>query len=116
MIPDATKDKRFKTNSLVTSDPHIRFYAGAPLRTSGGLKLGTLCVVDRLPRRPLHASEKQILTDLAAAVVDEMELRLSLRQAKRRGRTSPSAAEAFGSTAETEGNQVPAAARNGKEQ
>ena len=84
VITDATKDQRFADNPLVTGDPHIRFYAGAPLHLLDGPKIGTLCVIDRIPRKTLRLTEMQILTDLAAVVVDEMELRLSLRQAKRR--------------------------------
>jgi GAF domain-containing protein len=89
MVPDATKDDRFATNPLVTGDPGIRFYAGAPLRTPSGAQVGTLCVIDQLPRRALRATEQQMLTDLAAIVVDEMELRLALRQAQRQEQMSP---------------------------
>ena len=83
VVPDATKDERFATNSLVTGDPGIRFYAGAPLRTPSGVQVGTLCVIDRLPRRALLPTEQQTLSDLAAVVVDEMELRFALKQARR---------------------------------
>ena len=89
VVKDATKDERFAMNSLVTGDPGIRFYAGAPLRTPTGVQVGTLCVIDRRPRRALLPTEKQMLADLAALVVDEMELRLALRQIMRPVPMSP---------------------------
>ena len=75
VIPDTTQDKRFVNNPFVTNDPLIRFYAGAPLVAPGGEVLGTLCVMDRVPRARLSAKEEQILASLAALVVDELELR-----------------------------------------
>lgn len=83
VVPDTMKDERFSGHPFVTGEPGVRFYAGAPLRAANGSRIGTLCVVDTIPRRPLESSEKQILTDLAAVVVDELELRLATRNAKR---------------------------------
>lgn len=74
VIPDATQDARFAENPLVTGTPHIRFYAGAPLRTPDGFLLGTLCVLDTRPRR-LAAAQVRSLEDLAALVMSELELR-----------------------------------------
>jgi diguanylate cyclase (GGDEF)-like protein len=74
IVEDATRDPRFAQNPLVIDDPGIRFYAGAPLSTDEGYKLGTLCVIDRVPRR-LTAEQCVLLEDLAGLVVDEMELR-----------------------------------------
>ncbi|MEM8696820.1 MAG: EAL domain-containing protein [Pseudomonadota bacterium] len=73
-ICDATQDDRFADNPLVTGDPHIRYYAGAPLVTEHGHRLGTLCAIDTVVRRPLDARQREILERLARIVVDEIEL------------------------------------------
>lgn len=80
VVPDATVDERFAENPLVTGDPKIRFYAGAPLVTNDGLRLGTLCVIDREPRAGLGEHEAEGLQALANAVVDEFELRRANRR------------------------------------
>lgn len=77
VVPDARLDPRFSGNPLVTGDTHIRFYAGAPLRTSEGDVLGTLCVLDTEPR-DFRKDELQTLVELASVVVDELDLRLAL--------------------------------------
>ena len=77
-IQDATKDIRFADNPLVIGGPKIRFYAGAPLHTPDGLKVGTLCAIDAKPRK-LTAREHNLLLDLSQIVVDEMELRIALK-------------------------------------
>lgn len=74
-IPDTLVDPRFATNPLVTADPFIRFYAGTPLVTSDGYALGTLCVIDRVPRQ-LNTDQREALTTLGRQVVSLLELRL----------------------------------------
>jgi serine phosphatase RsbU (regulator of sigma subunit) len=85
VIEDATLDPRFADNPLVTGEPGIRFYAGAPLVTSDGHAVGTLCVVDRVPRR-LDDGQRQTLAALARQVVAQMELRRALAQSMRSAR------------------------------
>ncbi|MCP9836946.1 sensor domain-containing diguanylate cyclase [Cyanobium sp. N.Huapi 1H5] len=74
VVPDARADERFRSNPLVFADPHIRFYAGAPLQTPEGHNLGTLCVIDREPR-DLSAEQRAVLHRLAQLAMRELELR-----------------------------------------
>lgn len=76
-IPDAHADPRFVDNPLVTGPPHVRFYAGAPLRAPGGERVGTLCIIDNRPR-VLNGTDLAMLRDLADAIEAEME-RTALR-------------------------------------
>lgn len=74
VLRDASVDPRSLANPLVAGDFGLRFYVGVPLRTRDGFNLGTLCVIDHKPR-PLSETEIDQLSDLAAIVMDELELR-----------------------------------------
>lgn len=78
-VYDATGDVRFADNPLVTGSPDIRFYAGSPLVARGNQPLGTLCVIDRVPRK-LTDAQVQALETLSRNVVARLELRLQARQ------------------------------------
>jgi two-component sensor histidine kinase len=82
VVPDTTKDPRFNCNPLVTSDPHLRFYAGALLETREGLPLGTVCVLDYKPRE-LTDEQAFTLQALARQVMAHLELRRSATEAER---------------------------------
>ncbi len=73
VVPDARLDDRFRANPLVTGDPHVRFYAGMPLQTEDGHSLGTLCVIDREPRK-LSENQQLALEALGRLAVDQLEL------------------------------------------
>jgi PAS domain S-box-containing protein len=74
IVPDLAKDSRFATNPYVTSGT-ARFYAGAPVTTPGGLRIGAVCVLDIHPRPGLTDDERQTLTDLAFIVMTHVESR-----------------------------------------
>lgn len=74
VVPDARIDPRVRASPLVTGAPHIRFYAGAPLRTRTGARLGTLCVLDDRPRTT-DAKQLDQLQELASHVVGLLEQR-----------------------------------------
>jgi two-component sensor histidine kinase/PAS domain-containing protein len=79
VIPDLTRDPRSRDNPLVTGDPRIRFYAGAPIRTAQGDVLGSLCVIDTKPRPGgLTDSQSEMLRALARQVMSQLELRRAL--------------------------------------
>jgi signal transduction histidine kinase len=79
VVEQADLDPRTLANPLVAGDFGLRFYAGAPLKTAEGHRLGTICVIDRKPRE-ITAEEAETLSDLASVVVDELELRLAARR------------------------------------
>jgi signal transduction histidine kinase/CheY-like chemotaxis protein/HPt (histidine-containing phosphotransfer) domain-containing protein len=85
-VSDASADPRFQNNPLVTGELGIRFYAGFPLVGSGGLPLGTLCVIDKTPRE-ISATQLESLQSLGRLAVTQLELRRTLirnRDAQRR--------------------------------
>jgi diguanylate cyclase (GGDEF)-like protein len=72
VVNDSLEDVRFHDNPLVVTDPKIRFYAGCPIKVESGEKVGTLCIIDRKPRK-FSQQDESILRDLAAIVESELE-------------------------------------------
>lgn len=83
VVPDARLDERFADNPFVTAGPCIRFYAGAPLITPSGARLGTVCVISPEPRSTLDSRDLRRLATLAGIAANEMELRLQTAHARR---------------------------------
>lgn len=79
VVEDAAIDRRFLDNPLVTGDPYIRFYAGAPLVDGEGYALGTLCVIDREPRK-ISQVQATALSALARQAIYLIETRITLTQ------------------------------------
>ncbi|MBW7971831.1 PAS domain-containing protein [Bradyrhizobium sp. BR 10289] len=96
VVPDATQDPRFANNPLVTGEPHVRFYAGAPLATDDGYPLGSLCVIDSVPRAGLSALQAQGLRVMASQV------KAALGSRRRTKLQATSEAEAKQALSETE--------------
>lgn len=78
-VEDASADERFKDNPLVVSDPNIRFYAGYPLIDKEGMALGTLCVIDKAPRK-LTGDQRAALELLANQVIDLIQARKKINE------------------------------------
>lgn len=82
VVRDATMDERFSSNPLVTGDVGIRFYAGAPLKTESGKRIGTLCVIDTKPHpEGISDKDRAILESLARRTMHALELRSAMRVA-----------------------------------
>jgi anti-sigma regulatory factor (Ser/Thr protein kinase) len=81
IVPDARESRTFKDNPMVVGDPHIRFYAGAPLITHDGYALGTLCVLDRVPRA-LTPDQTEALQALKRQAEAQLRLRANLIELK----------------------------------
>ena len=73
IVPDTLLDERFAESPLVSGEPHIRFYAGCPLRSPGNFLVGTLCLIDTKPRE-LNAQQADLLTHLAQLVEREVAI------------------------------------------
>lgn len=82
LVPDATLDERFADNPLVTGIQRIRFYVGVPIRTTGGLAMGTLCAIDSRPRS-LSADQLDVLCDFADMVSKEIQVREAVALSRR---------------------------------
>jgi two-component sensor histidine kinase len=87
IVPDLTEDPRFARNPLVTGEPHLRFYAGAVLKTPDGVPLGALCVLDCMPR-DLTEEQSSTLTVLARQVMSQLELRRAIAERDEKLETS----------------------------
>jgi len=124
IVPDALKDRRFAHNPLVTSAPSIRFYAGAPLVSPDHHTLGTLCVIDRVPRQ-LTPDQEKALRALSQLVMAHLEMHRQLdeqhqallraeherRKLKKTARSAQLAGKARGEFLRKVGHEVGAHAR-----
>jgi GAF domain-containing protein len=74
VILDTAKDWRFQNHPFVVGPPHIKFYAGAPLRTLDGYNVGSICIIDTQPRAEFPPRSRMALMEFAGVVTREMEL------------------------------------------
>src|SRR5918996_3605568 len=81
VVPEALTDARFATSPLVLGEPHVRFYAAAPLLTPDGYPLGTVCVLDRAPRT-LPPEQIEALVRLSSQAMAQLELRRGVERAR----------------------------------
>ncbi|MGM0561289.1 MAG: GAF domain-containing sensor histidine kinase [Pseudomonadota bacterium] len=79
-VPDTKQDPRFFDNPLVCGEPHVRFYAGAPLEVFEGFRLGTLCIADIQPRQEFEDQDKRALEDFSLLAMDILERERLQRQ------------------------------------
>lgn len=99
VIPDATKDPRFDCNPLVTDEPHLRFYAGALMKTDAGVPIGTVCVLDYRPR-DLDESQIRTMRLLARQAMTQFELRRTVVERDRALRAARETERRFRSMAD----------------
>lgn len=100
IVPDAHLDFRFVDNPLVTGPPHIRFYAGSPLTSPEGFKLGTFCIIDSVPRpQGLTVEQQETLHDLADMTVKVLVDRRLQLEKKRHSEAGAPAAQIIANTA-----------------
>lgn len=83
-VPDSSIDPRFADNPLAVGAPHVRFYAGMPLKTPSGHRIGTLCVIDNVPRH-LNSEQRDALLRLGRQVISQLELRAAARRIEESG-------------------------------
>jgi diguanylate cyclase (GGDEF)-like protein len=112
-VRDASLDPRFADNPLVTDAPHIRFYAGAPLQLSGGERVGTLCVIDRRPRR-LSTKQRRVLESLSVAAARALEGRRAGQRLRQLGTELADANALLGATLTTMQESVITLDRGGR--
>lgn len=78
VVNDTFEDERFCDNPLVTSEPFIRFYAGAPIKTAEGYSIGTICIIDTLPRI-MTDSDQILLREFADMVENELNIQTGIK-------------------------------------